>query len=192
MSTATPAPPETAGARATRRRGGIRDLVLSLLVLLAIVGVVVLASPRESGNPPRAIDYTGALVQVRAAAKYPVLAPVGLPAGWQATSTRTDRRGATLDWHLALLSPGHQYAAVDQSDRPAPVFISEMTERGGEQGTVSIAGKIWVRTYASLRDHRALWSAGGGTSTVVVGGNASWADLEQLASALQGPSALGR
>lgn len=180
------------GGRPARRRGGMRDLVLSLAVLLALVGVFVLASPRESGNPSAAIDYTNALISARDVAPFPVVAPVGLPKGWEATSTRTDVRDGTVHWHLALRTPTQQYASVDQSDRPADVFVAEMTERGQVQGTVSIRGTTWVRTYASLRDHRALWSSSGAGATTVVGGTASWADLEQLAASLQGPSALAR
>jgi hypothetical protein len=67
-----------------------------------------------------------------------------------------------------------------------------MTERGAVQGTEPIRGITWIRAYSQPRDHRSLWSTGGAGSTTVVGGTASWAELQTLAATLQGPTALGR
>jgi hypothetical protein len=173
----------TTEAAAPARREGSRRLLLSVPALLAVVVVVVLAVPRESGNPSPALDYRAALAHARTVAPFPVLAPVGLPVGWSATSVRTDVRRGTVHWHLQLLTPEGTYASLDQSDRIPAVFVREMTERGGRRGTVTIGGRAWVRTYAWLRNHRALWQVRGVTTTVV-GGTAGWRDLETLASSL--------
>ena len=187
----TPSSPESpvrdapeGGQTTGRGRGSVRDLVLSLLTVLAVVGVIVVASPRESGNPVHEIDYASALAGVRRTASFAVVAPVGLPSGWRATSTRTDRRNGTTHWHIGFVTPEDQYASVEQSDRQPAAFVGEMTERGASQGVLQIGSTVWIRTFASLRDHRALWSTTTGQTTVV-GGTASWAELEQLTRALR-------
>lgn len=188
----TAAPPEPSGERvgAGRGRGTVRDLVISLAVLLAVISVVVLAAPRESGTTVREIDYSGALADARRVAKFPVVGPEGLPVGWRATSARTDRRNNTTHWHLGMVTPTEEYASVEQSDREPVVFVGEMTERGPSQGVTEIGTATWVRTYSSLRNHRALWTTSAGVSTVV-GGTADWPELEQLARSLRAPATVG-
>ncbi|RKS80669.1 uncharacterized protein DUF4245 [Motilibacter peucedani] len=173
-----------AESHARRGRGSVRDLVLSLLAVLAVVGVIVLASPREGGSPVHEIDYSSALADARRTASFAVVAPEGLPAGWRPTSTRTDRRNGTTHWHIGFVTPKDAYASVEQSDRAPYAFVGEMTERGTTQGVLQIGGTAWVRTFSSLRDHRALWNTTDGQTTVV-GGTASWAELEQLTRALR-------
>ena len=185
---ADPAPLEPA----PRRRGGgsVRDLVLSLLVVLAIVGAIVLAAPRESDNPVRTIDYTSSLADARRTSPFDVVAPVGLSPQWRATSVRTDHRDNTTHWHVGFVTPKDEYASVEQSDRAPAPFVGEMTERGQTQGVLQIAGRTWIKTYSSLRNHRAFWNTTEGVSTVV-GGTASWDELEALTGALRGARATG-
>lgn len=175
---------------AVRRRGTVRDLVVTLLAVLAVVGIVVVASPRESGNPVREVSYVEELASARRVADFPVSAPAALAPGWRATSARTDARDGTVHWHLGFVTPLDQYASLEQSDRAPEAFVGEMTERGQTQGVTEIGGLTWIRTYAEQRDHRALWNTTDRVTTVV-GGTAQWSELEELVAALRAPDPAG-
>ncbi|RZS87292.1 uncharacterized protein DUF4245 [Motilibacter rhizosphaerae] len=181
----------TTAVDAPWRRG---PRVRSLLGVLAVVTVSVLVLPRESASPATSVPYAGALARARHDAPFDVLAPVGLPAGWRVTGVRLDHHDGRFHWHLQLAAPSEAVASVDQSDRPVGPFVGEMTEHGGGQGVVTAGSRTWVRTYSPLRDHRALWSSSlqllgsGPDAAVVVGGTASWSELELVAAALRGRS----
>ncbi|NHC15803.1 DUF4245 domain-containing protein [Motilibacter deserti] len=160
-----------------------RRLVLPVLGVLATVAALVVAIPRPSGDVVREIGYASELASVRASAPFAVAAPQGLPAGWRATGVRIDRRNGTTHWHLAFATPSGAYASVEQSNRLPVVFVGEMTERGPLRGSKLVGTELWNRSYAQLRDHRAFWRTRAGVSTVV-GGTASWDELEVLVESL--------
>ena len=144
---------------------------------------LVIAIPRPSGDVVRQIDYGSELASVRSSAPFAVAAPVGLPDGWVATSVRIDRRNGTTHWHLGLSTPSGAYASIEQSNRLPAAFVGEMTERGPLRGSKLVGTEMWNRTFAQLRDHRAFWRTRAEVSTVV-GGTASWDELEQLVLSL--------
>nr|WP_269205186.1 DUF4245 domain-containing protein [Motilibacter aurantiacus] len=151
-------------------------------VVLAVVALV-LALPRPSGDVVREIDYAEELASVRASAPFAVAAPAGLPAGWRPTSVRIDRRYGTTHWHVGFATPSGAYASIEQSNRFPRAFVGDMTERGPMRGSQLVGPDLWNRTFAALRDHRAYWRTRNGVSTVV-GGTASWDELEQLVGSL--------
>lgn len=159
-------------------------MVRSLAAVLGAVLVILWLTPRPDQDPVTVIDYGVPLQQARSAAPYDIVAPEGLPERWRPTSARTTSSAEGVVWHLGLVTPQDRYAAVAQRPAsPAAVSIAAGTGRD-EGGAAGIAGSAWQRR---VRDdgERSLWRADERT-IVAVTGDASWAELEQLAGALRG------
>lgn len=162
-------------------------MAISLLVVFGFVATIVGLTPRPDADPVTVVDVGGALAQARATAPYAVAAPTGLPARWRATSARTSPSGADgVSWHVGFVTPEDRYAAVEQSNADATSFLAAIGESGRDDGTVTVAGTEWKRLYAKAKDQRTLWRTDGST-VLAVTGDASWAELQQLAAALRGP-----
>ena len=171
-------------ARRRRGRETAADMVRSLLVVLVLVFVVVaLNAQPEPDQEVRRFDYTAVLAQAREQAPYDVLAPVGLPRSWRATSARTGRDGDAFTWHLGLVTPQDDYAAVEQSDGDPEGFLDHVVGAADAAGTVQIGGATWRRLEGGEHEPRALVLDAAPVTTVVAGG-ASWRELRALAAAL--------
>jgi hypothetical protein len=159
-------------------------MVRSLLVVLVLVFVVVaLNAQPEPDQQVKRFDYTGVLAQARDQAPYDVLAPVGLPRAWRATSARTGRAGDAYTWHLGFVTPADDYAALEQSDGDPEGFLDHIVGNADAAGTVQIGGASWRRLEDGEHEPRALVLDAAPVTTVVAGG-ASWRELRALAAAL--------
>ena len=170
-------------ARPKRGFGSVGDMVRSMAVVLAFVLVILWLTPRPRTDPVRVVDYTSALEQARQTAPYDVYAPYGLDPAWRATSARTERgpEGALM-WHLGFVTPGGQYAAVEQSDGPAEAAVRRFSGTAPAVGSTDVAGATWERREDAKS--RTLWRRADG-SMLAVTGTAGWPELEQLARTLR-------
>ncbi|MET9152649.1 DUF4245 domain-containing protein [Streptomyces griseoflavus] len=162
----------------------VRDMVLSLAVIVLVAGVVWLLNTQEDGDPDlKRVDYRVDLLTARRAAPYPVAAPVGLPEEWKPTSVRY--RGADGDaWHLGYHAPDGEYVAVEQSTGKRAVFIRSKTQ-GAEKTDVTqqIDGETWTRYDGDHYDALVLEGTDG--STTLVTGTGSFGQLTKMAEALR-------
>ena len=166
-----------------RRRGGPRDLLLSLIVL-AVVLVGVVAFSQASSRPTQkvaAVDWQTTLRSLRADAPFPIWAPSAVPAGWLANHA-IGTAGPAASWDLGFYVPtGDQYAAVEQS--AAGTWLDSQLGAGRTQvGTVTIGGATW-QSWTDSSGRPALVRDVTG-STLVVDGKASLATLTALAATL--------
>lgn len=170
-----------------RRRGGPRDLLLSMLVLaVVLIGIVAFS---QAGSKPTqkviAVDYTVSLDSLRRTAPFPVYAPQPAPAGWIANHAIAHEPAPADDsysWDLGFYVPASdQYAAVEQSS--ASTWLDTQLGQARKQGaTALVAGQQW-QTWTDSGGRPALVRAVAG-STLVVDGRASLATLERLAATL--------
>ncbi|MEE1927769.1 DUF4245 domain-containing protein [Streptomyces sp. TRM 70351] len=168
----------------------VRDMVLSLSVILLGAGLLYLTVPNEIFTDEderasvREVSYRAELATAGRAAPYTLLAPAGLDEGWRATSVyyrAQSDHGAV--WHLGFLDPDTEYAAVEQSDGPAEKFVAEVTHRAEPTGeTSAVDGEEWARYEGPKYD--ALVRSGPGVTTVVAG-TAPFERLAELAAALE-------
>lgn len=171
-----------------RRRGGqsAGDMLRSLALVLLVVGLVFVFTVRDPPDDPGPeIGYRQQLAQTRAVAPYDVLAPVGLGARWKATSARGGQDGGSVTWHLGLVSPAGDYAAVEQSDGPVRGFLDEHVAGAGRAGAVSVGGRTWQRLTGGTPDDHALLLPDPDVTTLVTG-SASFDELRALARSLRG------
>jgi len=163
-----------------RLRQTVRDMVLSLVVVLAAIAVIMLITWRPTPDPVRVIDPTSELTLARAQADYPVLYPADLDVMWRPTSARWEITPASEPdpaWHVGFVTPEDAYAQLGQSATDDESYVA------GQVGVARPAGEWqgWLR-YDSA-DQRALVRVDGGV-TVVVSGTAPWPTLEGLAERL--------
>lgn len=180
---------QPAGEQATvgprrRRMGSAADMVRSMLVVLVLVGVVLVLTPRPGGQSARVVDYTAALQTARVAASYDVLAPAQLPDGWRVVQASSSQPAAdVVVWHLGLQTPDGTYVTLEQSPDGSGPVTRQQTAKGQAQGSVQEGGRTWQRLAAG-EDRRSLLSRTPKVTTIVTG-NASWPQLETFAASLQ-------
>lgn len=184
---ATAATPPRAGS-SRRGVGKPSDMIRSLVVVLALVGIVLAFTPRPEEGTVRLVDWRQTYDQAVIAANYPLYGPVGLPDEWRATSARTSEtiNGGTLAWHLGFVTPSDDGAGVEQSDGETTKFVGDMTSYGSSVGAVTIAGEEWDQRFRKVgeRDYRSLVRTTDESAVVVVG-DASFEELAVLAGALR-------
>jgi len=182
-----PAPaPVSAPTAPPRKRGRqtVGDMVRSLAVVLALVGVLVALNVIQEPEPVlRDVEYPAALENAQPGVDYELAGPRPLPAGWRVTSARTGADGAATTWHLGMVTADETYAAVEQTDGPRRDLVSAFAAGSRPAGTVTIGGVTWERLVGGDPEPRALVRSDDGVVTMVAGG-ASWADLQRLAAAL--------
>jgi hypothetical protein len=161
-------------------------MVRSLLVCMALVGVVVLLFAHPKGAIERPVDLGGATSDA-AAAGLPVAEPT-VPGSWKATSARyaPDTTEGLPTWHVGYLTSTEAAASVDVTQGATPAWIEGIVGDGAEEdGHRRVGGASW-----------AVWDVGGsaphglvlarGEVTTVVSGSAPMSQLTELAEGLRG------
>ena len=171
-----------------RLRQTVRDMVLSLVVVLGLIGLVMLLTLRPQPDPVRVVDPTPALIEARAQAEYPVLYPADLGDGWRPTSARWDVSEVTMPepaFHVGFVTPTDEYAQIGQSATPNVAYVEFQTDNGRPVDTMG----EWQR-FESADGTRSLVRIANGVTTVV-SGTTTWEVLTDLAQRLS-PTALPR
>ncbi|MGW3283298.1 DUF4245 domain-containing protein [Streptomyces sp. NPDC001002] len=174
---------KTGATGRTGRQKTVRDMILSLGLIMIAAAVIYVFIPHDDSPPDiKPVDYRVELLTARRAASYPVAAPEGLSTGWKATSVRF--RGDEFDaWHLGFNAPGGQYVQVEQSTQKPGAFI-DTASQGAEatKATQRIEGRTWTRYTGGRYDALVLSEKG---ATTVVAGTGSYAQLTEMARALK-------
>ena len=165
-------------------RGG-----LSALGCLLAAAVVVVAIPAPHDAEPVAISYRADLDALSRLAPYPAVAPSGLPAAWQPVGSGLAVGGAngagTVTWHLDYATPDGLLASLEETNAAAAVFVRRMTNSGSALLPSRVNGQSWNLSATPARGQRSMYLTSPAGFTVVVTGNAGWAELRQLAASLR-------
>ena len=175
--------PQPTGRKNARLGQTVGDMVRSLAVVLAVVGILVVVTYQSQKSDGRVVDVSTAQAQAQRQASYPLLLP-DLGDSYQATSVRwepTAASGTDPVWHVGYLANGSDYLQVSQSSTVAAGFVPEQTAGGEPAGESSIAGARWQRYEQEKR--RSLVKVDGGVTTTV-SGTADWATLAGVAASL--------
>ena len=166
----------------------LRTAVSAVGCLLG-AAIIVVAVPAPHAAEPVPVSYRGDLTELAALAPYPAVAPAGLPASWQPVSSLLTVGGAngagTVTWQLGFTTPDGLLASLEESNAPAAGFIRRMTNDGTGLTSIDLNGRSWSRTNTPSRGQRSLYFTGPAGLVVVVTGNATWAQLRQLAASLR-------
>jgi hypothetical protein len=187
-----PVPELTPAERSARRmRQGVRDMVISLAVVIVVV--MLIAMPwRTPTTVQQVVDWQPVASAFGSSVTWPVLVPKALPADWRATSARiTPTVDGLTALHVGWLTADQQYAALEQSDTADVSYVSESSDAGSPVATgpttVVLSGRSWQRLVSGDGTTRSLVhvaAVGTGKVTYVVTGSAQWLELDALASSL--------
>jgi hypothetical protein len=166
----------------------VRGSVSALGCLLG-AALVVVAVPVPHAAEPVTISYAGDLAALGRLAPYPAMAPAGLPASWQPVSSGLAVGGAngagTVTWQLGFMTPDGALAALAETNASAAAFIRRMTNDGTALAPARLNGQTWHLSSTPSRGQRSMYRTSPAGFTVVVTGNATWAELRELAAALR-------
>ena len=165
-------------------RGG-----LSALGCLLTAAVVVMAIPAPHAAEPVTVSYRADLAKLSRLAPYPAVAPHGLPASWRPVGSGLAVGGAngagTVTWHLDFTTPDGLLASLEETNAGAAAFVRRMTNNGTALAPSSVDGRTWNLSATPARGQRSMYVTGPAGFTVVVTGNATWAELRVLAASLR-------
>ena len=176
---------------ARRMRQGIRDMMISLGVVIAVV--LLIAMPwRRPTTVQQVVDWAPVATAFASSVTWPVLVPNALPAGWRATSARiTPTVDGRTALHVGWLTADQQYAALEQSDTADVDYVRGTSDAGDPvatgPATVVLSGRSWQRLVSGDGTTRSLVLvviAGTSKVTYVVTGSAQWPELDAVASSL--------
>ncbi len=169
-------------------RKAVRGSVAALCCLLG-AAVIIVAVPAPHAAEPVTISYAGDLARLARLAPYPAVAPAGLPASWQPVSSGLAVGGAdgpgTVTWQLGFMTPDGALAALEESNASAGAFIRRMTNDGMALAPADLNGQTWRLSLAPARGQRSMYLTSAAGFTLVVTGNATWAQLRKLAASLR-------
>ena len=166
----------------------LRGTVTALGCLLG-TALIVVAVPAPHAAEPVPVSYHGDLTQLAALAPYPAVAPAGLPASWQPVSSRLIVGGAngagTVTWHLGFMTPDGSLASLEETNASSAAFVRRMTNSGTALPPARLAGQAWSISATPSRGQRSMYFTSPAGFTIVVTGNAAWAELRVLAASLR-------
>ena len=166
----------------------LRGTVSAVGCLLG-AAIIVVAVPAPHAAEPSTVSYRGDLTELAALAPYPAVAPAGLPASWQPVSSLLTVGGAngagTVTWHLGFMTPDGLLASLEETNAAAAGFVRRMTNSGTPLPPTRLASTTWNVSSTPSRGQRSLYVTSPAGFTVVVTGNATWAELRQLAASLR-------
>jgi hypothetical protein len=168
---------------------------LAAVGCLLAAAVVIVAIPAPRAAEPVTVSYRADLTRLTRLAPYPAVAPTGLPATWQPVSSGLAVGGAngagTVTWHLGYLIPDGSLASLEETNASAGAFVRRMTNGGTPLGPSRLDGQTWSRSATPARGQRSMYVTSPAGFTVVVTGNATWAELRELAASLRPVAADG-
>ena len=155
---------------------------------LLAAAIVVVAVPMPHAAEPVTVSYRGDLARLVALAPYRAVAPAGLPGSWQPVSSGLAVGGAngpgTITWQLGYLTPGRWLASLEETNASAAAFVRRMTNDGTALAPLRLAMRTWHLSSTPSRGQRSMYYTSPAGYTVVVTGNATWAQLRELAASL--------
>jgi hypothetical protein len=161
-------------------------------ICLLGAAIIIVAVPAPHAAEPVTISYAGDLARLARLAPYPAVAPAGLPASWQPVSSGLAVGGAngpgTVTWQLGYMTPDGALAALAESNASAAAFVRRMTNDGNPDSALPAAdlnGQAWRLSSTPVRGQRSMYLTSAAGFTLVVTGNATWAQLRELAASLR-------
>ncbi len=186
----SPEPGSTAPPRPRGMGGTARNMVFSMLAVLAVAVAwwALMPGPEESRRAP--VDVAPVAAYASEQSAWPVWVPQDLPESWRATSVRYEpHTDGVLSWRVGYVSPQDEFVGIDQAAEVTDDWVASLVRGGQPQGTTEVDGPdgpaTWDR-YAS-DDQNTLVLPGGGPdeATTVVRGTAPFDQLEDFVGQLE-------
>jgi hypothetical protein len=137
--------PVPTGKRNARMRHTVRDMVLSLAVVLGVIGLIMLLTSTPNPDPVREVDPISTFTLASAQASFPVVIPE--LDGLRATSVRwepTQYSQSEPVWHVGFVTASQEYLQVAQSATTDEKFLSNELLGVTASGEETISGQSWL------------------------------------------------
>lgn len=154
----------------------VRDMVLSLIVVLGVVGLIIAITWRPEPEAVKRVEVAPLLAVASQQAAYPVIDPSRIE-GFVPTSVRWEPTAASLGvpvWHVGGVYRDDAYLQVAQAATLEPDVVVDQTVSGQPTGSVDIGGAMWEQRESA--DRRSLVLQRDGVTTIV-SGTVPWEDL---------------
>jgi len=164
-------------------RKSVVDMVRTMLVIIAAVGLLVLLVPRPTSVARPSIDLTAAAGQAESTLGFAPLTPV--PPGWTVTSARLRRDTGDLpSWTINYLTPEGGYVGLVQAAGWSARWQSSLTHGGEPLPSVQAGGVVWETYLKQERGLTSLLRREPGRSTMVLAKGGGLDDATALAARL--------
>jgi hypothetical protein len=181
---ATPSPPPPASPARRRGRFSVRDVTLSLGVLIVPIFAVIVLFQALGADPVRRVDAEPAYTQAEGGGGFPVLRAQGLRDGWVVTAASTTRADGAVTLRVGLVAPSGRFARLAESGRSVEqVLAAELGGTPRATGAEEIGGQVWLR-YPGRGNEQALVSVRPKV-VLVVTGTAEPSELREIAASLR-------
>jgi hypothetical protein len=191
------APAGQGGGGSARGRAGMRDMLLSMVVLAVAVLVLAAVSRGCSFSPGGASDDSTSLPPVDVTAElqaavgqvhFPLRQPT-LPTGWHANSdsvASVGPQGADQTVQVGWIAPGGQFLQLSQSNGTVLDLVRKAAGLAdgtpvSQTGTQTVDGTKWT-VYPGVRTEQS-WAADLGPVRLLITGNGSTDQFRTLATA---------
>jgi hypothetical protein len=168
---------------------GLGGFAMAMGACLLLVLAIYVVTPRSDKEVLPTVDYTSQLWAMRNDAPFTAYAPEGLGPRWRPTSSRLtglDTGGQKpVAWHLGFVTPGDEYAALEQSNEKASEYVPRMTNSSTPLGTQQVAGVTWSKYHRKDKKANSLARTLPDGVSLVVTGTASYEELAILAASLK-------
>lgn len=168
-------------------RQTVRDMILSLGVVLGIIGLIMVLTYKPLPDPIREIDIVPSSATALIESDFDILMPT--VEGQRATSVRwwpSEASGENKVWHIGAVVTDadgvQQYLQLSQSRATGSDYVAEQTSDGVVTGTREVDGIVW-QVYESEK-RRSLVTEREGV-TIIVGGSGSLDDVVAAAQTLE-------
>lgn len=158
-------------------------MVLSLIVVLAVVGVIIGITWRPEPEAVKRVDTGSMRAVAEQQADYPILDPSGID-GFVPTSVRWEPTVASLGvpaWHVGGVYRDDDYLQVAQAATLDSDYVTAQTSAGETIGSVDIEGTTWEKRESA--EQRSLVLQRDGVTTIL-SSTLPWADLTSVAARL--------
>jgi len=188
----TPTETPTEVARPKSLRDSLLDMARSLGLLAIIMAAVLFLTParglifpdQKDRMPP--VDYSSVVSGFAQVTHHPALVPANLPSSWRANaSSFFGNTPANAHFHIGWVTPGNQYAGLDETTGDPNGLISTVLGKRGATvtGTTTIGGAVWQLRISDMGERSLTRTVDG--VTVVITGNGRIADINLLCASLR-------
>lgn len=185
-----PVKPQITPKQAERIFAPTRNMIISMVVLIAILIPVLWLAPQLTNTKnfyqPN-VDVHGNAYLASQAAGYPVAAPE--LDGWTYNFARWNgNQPDKVDyWNAGLVTKDQQYIELTQAKEANPTWVTSRVDNAAVVGTEDIAGVSWeVRSVTDKKEDKTTTSYIGEVngSTVILKGETAPTSFDQLAQAV--------
>ncbi|GGL86913.1 DUF4245 domain-containing protein [Nakamurella endophytica] len=181
---------------AGRRNKTLRDMLLSMAVILVGVFVIALfqggvsfAPGGVSGGSVPSADIGTGFANAQAVVGFPVVAPRNIPSGWQGNSFTTTPPGgagaAPAAVRAGWVTPSGAFVTlIESAGAPDAVQRAELGVAGSATGSIDAGGATW--TVVPGRRSEMAWIRTTGGLTYLITGSASGTDFTTVAESVAG------